>query len=125
MKYIAVFDIPDDYVMGCACGKMCPNDDKVRSDKDFENVYAHIEQLSGEQKAVYEKYEAFDRIISDLGIKNAYDAPSFWCNGGQDYKVINTKYNQGYQQALQDIEKAVRKHIGFVEENNIVIPPLF
>lgn len=45
MKYIAVFDIPDNYVIGCALAKICPNDGKVRCDSDFETVYANTVRM--------------------------------------------------------------------------------
>ena len=38
MKYIAVFDIPDGYGMGCAVAKICPKDGEIREEKDFENA---------------------------------------------------------------------------------------
>lgn len=46
-------------------------------------------------------------IISRIGILNAYDRPSFWFNKGMDYKVIDTKYHRGYDQALADVEREV------------------
>ena len=39
--------------------------------------------------------------------------PSFWVNNGKDYKVIETRYNKGYAQALSDVEEAVRLRFGF------------
>ena len=120
MKYIAIFDIPDDYVMGRASGMMCPNDGKVRSDKEYEHIYANIEPLSEKQNELWERYKVFERILSDLGISNSYDMPSFWCNKGKDYTVIPTKFHKGYQKALEDIERAVRLRLGFAErEGNI------
>ena len=51
MKYIAIFDLPDGYKMGCAAGKMIkPDGRKIYEEEEFENVYAQIEPLS-EQKA--------------------------------------------------------------------------
>lgn len=40
MKYKAIFDIPDGYKIGAAYAKICPDDGKIRSDKDFETAYA-------------------------------------------------------------------------------------
>ena len=118
MKYIAVFDIPDGYVMGCACGKMCPDDGKVRGDADFENVYAAIEPMTDEQEEMFRTYGCVNRIIDDLGLSNAYNMPAFWCKG-KDYKVIPTKYHKGYMQALEDVEQEVRKRFGFAERKYV------
>lgn len=38
----------------------------------------------------------------------AYDMPSFGYNNQKDYKVIPTKYHQGYMKALEDVEKERR-----------------
>ena len=38
MKYIAIFDIPDDYGIGCAVAKVIQKDKYPRCDKDFENA---------------------------------------------------------------------------------------
>ena len=122
MKYIAIFDIPDGYVMGCACGKMCPNDGKIRTDKEFENVYAQIEPLASKQEEVFDLFNNFERIIQDLGLSNAYDMPSFWCNNGKDYKVIETKECKGYRKALDDIERSVRMRFGFAERQDLIYP---
>lgn len=40
MRYIAVFDIPDDYVFGCPTVKACPNDGKVRCDAEHDTIFA-------------------------------------------------------------------------------------
>ena len=100
MKYIAIFDIPDDYVIGCAIAKVAPKGKDYYEDKDFENEYAQIEPLSNEKAEIFEKFNAVERIIFNLGLSNAYDMPSFWYNNRKDYKVIETKYNKGYMQAL-------------------------
>lgn len=124
MKYIAIFDLPDGYKMGCACGKMInPEGKEIYNDEDFENVYAQIEPLSEEKAEIFEKYNTINRIMQDLGISNAYDMPSFWCNKGKDYKVIPTKYHQGYMQALEDMEKDVRLQFGFSERDNVIDMP--
>lgn len=118
MKYIAIFDLPDGYKMGCAVGKMInPEGKEIYKDEDYENVYAQIEPLSMEKAEVLKRFNTFDKIISDLGLHNAYDMPSFWCNKGKDYKVIPTKYHQGYMQALKDVEREVRKQFGFSERD--------
>lgn len=122
-KYIAVFDIPDDYVMGCACGKMCPNDGKIRSDSDFEDVYAQIEPLTDEQCEVFERFNGFARIIQDLGLSNAYDMPSFW-HGDRKYAVIPTKYHKGYAQALDDVDREIRKRFGFADRAKVTDMPM-
>ena len=58
--------------------------------------------------------------MQDLGVGCAYDMPSFWYNNRKDYKVIPTKYHQGYMKALEDVEKEVRKRFGFAERENVV-----
>jgi hypothetical protein len=124
MKYIAVFNLPDGYKMGCACGKMInPEGKEIYNEDDFENVYAQIEPLSEEKAEIFEKYNTINRIMQDLGISNAYDMPSFWCNKGKDYKVIPTKYHQGYMKALSDIEKEIRLQFGFSERDNVIDMP--
>ena len=125
MKYIAVFDIPDDYVMGCAVAKICPNDGKIRTDKDFENAYADVEPLSEEKAEIFETHNAVTSIMQDLGLGCAYDMPSFWTNNRKDYKVIPTKYHKGYMQALRDVEKEIRMRFGFAERGNAFIDHIF
>lgn len=45
-----------------------------------------------------------------LGVSNAYDRPSFWYGKDKkDYKVIPTKYHNGYDNALADVEKAIQE----------------
>lgn len=124
MKYIAVFDLPEGYKMGCACGKMInPEGKDVYKPEDFENVYAQIEPLSEKGAELFERFNIVTRILQDLGVGCAYDMPSFWCNGGKDYKVIPTKYHQGYMKALEDVEKEVRERFGFSERENVIYPP--
>ena len=118
MKYIAIFDIPDDYVIGCATAKICPNDGKTRSDRDYENAYAQTEPLSNEKVEIIDKFNTVTRVLQDLGLDNAYDMPAFWCNNRKDYTVIPTKYHKGYMKALDDVEKEVRKRFGFAEREN-------
>ena len=91
MKYIAIFDIPDDYFIGCALGKIAPKGKDVYEDKDFKNTYADIEPLSEEKAEVFERFNTVYRIITDLGLSNAYDMPSFWTKDKSEYKVIQTK----------------------------------
>lgn len=123
MKYIAIFDIPDDHVIGCAIAKTAPKGKEVYTDKDFENAYAQTEPLSEEKGEVFDRFNAVDRVMSDLGLRCAYDMPSFWCNKGKDYKVISTKYHNGYMQALKDVEKEVRLRFGFAERDNLISMP--
>ena len=124
MKYIAIFDLPEGYKMGCACGKMInPEGKDVYQPEDFENVYAQVEPLSEKGAEVFERFNIVTRILQDLGVGCAYDMPSFWCNGGKDYKAISTKYHQGYMKALEDVEKDIRKRFGFSERENVIYPP--
>jgi len=120
MKYIAIFDIPDDYGIGCAIAKIAPKGKENYADEDFENAYAQIEPLSEENTEIFERFNTVDRVMSDLGLHCAYDMPSFWCNNGKDYAVIETKYHKGYMQALKDVEKEVRLRFGFAEEDNLL-----
>ena len=120
MKYIAVFDIPDDYGIGCAVAKVIQKDKYPRCDKDFENAYAQVEPLANEKAEVLKRFNTVYRVLADLGLHNAYDMPSFWCNNGKDYKVIPTSYNKGYMQALEDIEKDIRLKFGFAERDNVI-----
>ena len=124
MKYIAIFDIPDDFVIGCAIAKVAPKGKDYYEDKDFRNEYAEIEPLSAEKAEIFDRFNAVERIISDLGLSNAYDMPSFWCNNKTDYRVIPTKYNNGYMQALNDVEKEVRLRFGFAERDHVMTAPL-
>ena len=121
MKYIAIFDLPEGYKMGCAVGKMInPEGKEVYNEEDFENVYAQIEPLSEEKVEIFERFNTVTRVMQDLGVGCAYDMPGFWCNNGKDYKVILTKYHQGYMLALEDVEKEVRKRFGFAERDNVI-----
>ena len=124
MKYIAVFDVPDGYAMGCAVGKIAPKDHEGYSDADFENLYAQIEPMTEEQVKVFEGYNVITRLLHDLGLHNAYEMPSFWTKA-KDYKVIPTQYHKGYMQALDDLEKEIRLRFGFAERNGNVIDHFF
>lgn len=118
MKYIAIFDIPDDCGIGCALAKVAKKDGKIKTDSDFENAYAQVEPLSTEGTEIIKRFNMVDRILADLGLHNAYDMPSFWCNNGKDYKVIPTQYHKGYMQALDDVERGIRLQFGFAEHDN-------
>ena len=120
MKYIAVFDIPEDYGIGYAIAKVIQKDKYPRCDSDFENAYAQVEPLSNVNAEVLERFNAVERVLADLGLKNAYDMPSFWCNNGKDYKVIDTKYHKGYMKALADVEKEIRTQLGFAERDDVL-----
>lgn len=123
MKYIAIFNIPDNYSIGCAIAKIAPKGKEVYTDEDFKNAYAQTEPLSEEKTEIFERFNTVDRIISDAGFRCACDMPSFWCNKGKDYKVIPTKYHNGYMQALKDVEKEVRLRFGFAERDNPISMP--
>ena len=123
MKYIAIFDIPDDYCIGCAVAKIAPKAHDGYCDADFENAYAQIEPLSQEKTEVFERFNTITRMLHDMGLSCAYDMPGFWTNGQKDYKVIPTKYHKGYMQALDDIERETRRRFGFSERKNIVLSP--
>ena len=126
MKYIAIFDLPDGYKMGCACGKMInPEGKNIYNEEDYENVYAQVEPLSEQKDEAFKHFNIVTRVMQDLGLSNAYDMPSFWCNKGKDYKVIPTKYHQGYMQALADVEREVRTRFGFAERDNVLDIPLY
>ena len=126
MKYIAIFDLPEGYKMGCAVGKMInPQGKEIYNEEDFENVYAQVEPLSEQKAEIFKRFNTVERIMCDLGLSNAYDMPSFWYNRGKDYKVIPTKYHQGYMQALEDVENEVRKRFGFAESDNVINVPIF
>ena len=124
MKYIAVFNIPDGYSMGCALSKIAPKGKEVYEDKDFENAYAQIEPLTEEKAKAFEGFNTITGLIYDLGLANAYDMPSFWTRS-KDYKVIPTQYHKGYMQALEDVESAIRKQFGFADRNRNVIDHIF
>ena len=123
MKYIAIFDIPDDHVIGCAIAKIAPKGKENYSDEDFENAYAQIEPLAEEKAEIFERFNVAERVIQNLGLGCAWDMPSFWCNNGKDYKVIPTKYHNGYMQALEDVEKEIRMRFGFAERDNLISMP--
>jgi hypothetical protein len=123
MKYIAIFDIPDGYAIGCAIAKIAPKGKERYEDKDFENAYAQTEPLSEKKAEVFERFNAVERVMQDLGIGCAYDMPSFWKNNGKDYTVIPTKFHKGYMQALEDVEKEIRLRFGFAERDNLIMPP--
>ena len=121
MKYIAIFDIPDDYGIVCAIAKIAPKGKENYSDEDFENAYAQIEPLAEEKAEIFERFNTAERVLQGLGIECAYDMPSFWCNKGTDYKVIPTKFHNGYMQALADVEKEIRLRFGFSERDNMAL----
>ncbi len=123
MKYIAIFDIPDNYVIGCACAKIAVKGKEKYENKDFENAYAQIEPLSEEKAEVFEKYDTVERVLGNLGLSCSYDMPSFWSNKRKEYTVIQTKYHKGYTQALEDVEQEIRKRFGFAERSSVVEMP--
>ena len=125
MKYIAVFDIPDDYAIGCACAKIAAKGKEVYKDSDFDNYYASIEPLSEEKAEVFEKYNTVERIMQDLGLSCAYDMPSFWSSDRKSYTVIPTKYHNGYMKALEDIRREIRLRFGFAERDEAMIEHIF
>lgn len=120
MRYIAIFDVPDGYIMGCASAKIAPKGKDVYSEDDYDDIYAQTEPLSDEKKEVFERFNAVERIMDDLGLSNAYDMPSFWTSDRKNYKVIPTKYHKGYMKALEDIEKEIRNRFGFAERDNVL-----
>lgn len=125
MKYIAIFDIPDDYAFGCACAKIAPKGKEVYTDSDFEDCYANIEPLSEEKAEVFEKYNIAERIMQDMGLSCAYDMPSFWNSDRKSYTVIPTKYHKGYMKALEDVEREIRLRFGFAERDVSIIDHIF
>ena len=125
MKYIAVFDIPDDYAIGCACAKIAQKGKEVYKDSDFGNCYASTEPLSEEKAEVFEKYNTVERIMQELGLSCAYDMPSFWSNDRKSYTVIPTKYHKGYMKALEDVRREIRLRFGFAERDEAMIDHIF
>ena len=123
MKYIAIFDIHDDYGIGCAIAKIAPKGKEAYTDEDFENAYAQIEPLAEEKAEIFERFNTVEGVMQDLGLGCAYDMPSFWYNNGKDYKVIPTKYHNGYMPALKDGEKEIRLRFGFAERDNLISMP--
>lgn len=123
MKYIAIFDIPDNYGIGCAIAKIAPKGKENYSDEDFTNAYAQIEPLAEEKAEIFDRFNTAERVMQDLGLRCAYDMPSFWCNNGKDYAVIPTKFHKGYMQALTDVEKEIRLRFGFAEMDNLIPMP--
>ena len=124
MKYIAIFDLPEGYKMGCACGKMInPNGKEIYNEEDFENVYAQIEPLQEDKEEASERFNKIARIIYDLGMSNAYSMPAFWTHKGKEFKVISTKYHQGYMKALEDVETELRKAFGFAKKDCVASFP--
>ena len=124
MKYIAIFDIPDDYDIGCAVAKIAPKGRENYADEDFENAYAQIEPLAEEKAETFERFNVAERVVMGLELGCAYDMPSFWCNKGKDYKIIPTKYHKGYMQALEDVGREIRRRFGFAERDNLISMPL-
>lgn len=54
--------------------------------------------------------DCLEQKLGMLGVSNAYDRPSFWYGKDKkDYKVIPTKYHNGYDNALADVEKAIQE----------------
>ena len=48
-------------------------------------------------------------VFRGLELSCVHDMPSFRYNNKKDYKIIPTKYHKGYQQALGDAEKEIKK----------------
>lgn len=124
MKYIAVFDVPDDNGIGCAVAKIAPKNHGIYTDADFTNIYAQVEPLAEEKAKVFDAFNTIIRLIYDMGLANVYDMPSFWTKS-KEFKVIPTQYHKGYMQALDDAEKAIRHAFGFAEQDGNVIDRVF
>jgi len=62
--------------------------------------------------------DLIDEVIRELGLNCCYEMPSFWTNNRKDYKVIATKYHKGYLQALEDVKKAVKQRVGWLESES-------
>ena len=122
MKYIAIFDIPENYSIGCAIAKIAAKGKDVYTDEDFTNEYAQVEPLAEAKAEVFERFNTVEKVMWDLGISCAFDMPSFWTNNRKDYKVIQTKFHKGYMQALKDVEREIRNRFGFSERDDIVCP---
>lgn len=60
-------------------------------------------------------WDGLDREIRDLGVSNAFNRPGFRCNNGKSYKVINTNYHKGYDQALENVKEFVNKGLEHME----------
>ena len=123
MKYIAVFDIPDDYAIGCAVVKMAKRGKEVYTNDDFTDVYANVEPLVNEKAEVFERFNTVERVLRDVGMSCIYDMPSFWSHDREKYHVIATKYHKGYMKALDDIEKEIRRRFGFAEKEDMILSP--
>ena len=122
MKYIAIFDIPDDYKIGCASAKICQGGKDIYAVEDYEDAYAHVEPLAEQQAEVFDRFLLLEKVMINLGLDCAFDMPGFWTNNRENYKVIPTKFHKGYMQALKDVEKDIRKAFGFSEIDNTIMP---
>ncbi|MBO5969281.1 MAG: hypothetical protein J6S14_12375 [Clostridia bacterium] len=123
MKYIAIFDIPDDCTIGCAVAKIAKKGKEEYTDKDFTWIYADVEPLAKDKEEVFDRFKTVERVLRDAGISCAYDMPGFWSHDKEKYHVIATKYHKGYQQALTDVEKEIRKRFGFAEMEYLNLSP--
>ena len=125
MKYIAIFDVPKGYGIGCATALIAERGKDQYEESDYSKIYAQVEPLREKPVEVIERFNTANRVIHSLAVDNAFDMPSFWTNNGKDYKVIPTKWHLGYMQALDDVEKEIRKRLGFDEKDNIPLPKPF
>jgi hypothetical protein len=89
--------------------------DELLEQQPCEDEPFTIAEVSPEMRKLMEEWqqpcedavsrEKINYILHSMGVKNAYDMPSFWANKGKDYKVIPTQWHKGYQQAIADMEK--------------------
>ena len=65
MKYIAVFDIPDGWGIGCAYAKACPDDGKIREDSDCKTVYSNTEKIDEYMRPKYLEIPFYRQLVLD------------------------------------------------------------
>ena len=60
MKYIAIFDIPDDCTIGCAVAKIAKKGKEEYTDKDFTWIYADVEPLAKDKEEVFDHFKTVE-----------------------------------------------------------------
>ena len=51
MKYKAIFDVPDGYLIGCASAKIIMNDGRTHADTEYKDIYAVTRPIAEREEA--------------------------------------------------------------------------
>ena len=87
----------------------------AKTKKNFEDGYNKALKDYEECKDIEKLWNEFSYSINGFWYHNPKEKPSYDIYGNElkhnDYKVIITRYDKGYKNGLQDIEKRIKGEI--------------